>query len=37
MPVVNSARRKAELGALRQENDGLREQVKALQFQVRAL
>jgi hypothetical protein len=34
-PTVNSAHRRAELGALRKENDGLREQLAAMQMQVR--
>lgn len=34
-PVVNGARRKAELGALRQENEALREQLRTMQARVR--
>jgi hypothetical protein len=34
---VNSDRRAAELSVLRNENEGLREQIKALQYQVTGL
>jgi len=36
-PTVNSDRRAAELSVLRNENEGLREQIKALQYQVTGL